>query len=200
MVLVLASVLVGAKVISSANSTARMWSASRDLAAGSVITRDDLAPVAVRLPGSAGGYLPTDQVVAGMTISRAVAAGELIPRSAVSATPPATTITVPLDSEDAPKVQRGQRVVLWLSTKTCRAVPILADVTVQDVQSGAGGAFRSGATQSVVIRVPSALASRVVTALAQDGAVVRAGILDGAAADNANADLPSLDACLSSSR
>ena len=72
---------------------------------------------------------------------------------------------------------------------------MLADVTVQDVQSTGGGAFSSGSAQGVVIRVPAALAGRVITALALDGAVIRAGILSGAASTDPNDDLPPLDSC-----
>jgi len=75
-------------------------------------------------------------------------------------------------------------------------VPILADVVVQDVQSGSGGAFSSGASQNVVVRVPAALAGRLVTALTIDGAVIRAGILSGTPVADANADLSPLGPCL----
>jgi hypothetical protein len=83
-----------------------------------------------------------------------------------------------------------------VSTRSCSAIAVLADVTVQDVQSTGGGAFSSGSAQGVVIRVPAPLAGRVITALALDGAVIRAGILSGAAAAGApNDDLPPLDSC-----
>ena len=192
-VLVLGSVVVGARVISSANASDAVWAASRDLAPGTVLSADDLSEVHVRLP--AGAYLPVRTVVLGQSVTRQLTAGELLPRAALAATDAATTITVPLTSTNAPRVQRGQRLQLWVSTRSCSATAVLADVTVQDVQSTGGGAFSGGSTQGVVIRVPPPLAGRVITALALDGAVIRAGILSGTATTDPNDDLPPLDSC-----
>ncbi len=192
-VLVLASVVVGAKVVASSDSTQRMWAASRDLAAGSVLTTSDVRLVRVRLPESAGSYLGPGAQPRGQMLSRPLATGELVPRSALGDVSAGTTITVPVDAQNAPKVTRGQRIQLWLSTASCSAVTVVADVTVQDVQSGGGGAFAAGDGQSLVIRVPPALAARVVTALAFPDAVIRAGILDGTA--GSNAELAPLAGC-----
>jgi hypothetical protein len=194
-VLVLASVLLGARVISSATASDSVWAASRDLAPGTVLSADDLSPVHVRLAAGARAYLPVGTALLGQSVTRPVAAGELLPRAALAATDAGTTITVPLAPTNAPHVQRGQRIQLWVSTRTCSAVTVLADVTVQDVQSTAGGAFTGGTTQGVVLRVPPPLAGRVITALALDGAVIRAGILSGTAAGDPNDNLPSLDGC-----
>jgi len=111
-VLVLASVVIGAKVIASSDSTERMWSASRDLAAGSVLTAGDLTPVRVRLPDGDGSYLPVHTNPVGSTLNRALVAGELVPQSALAQTDRATTVTVPLTADDAPKISRGQRIEL----------------------------------------------------------------------------------------
>jgi flagella basal body P-ring formation protein FlgA len=183
-------------VISSANASDSVWAASRDLAPGTVLSAADLSEVHVRLPAGADAYLPVHTAVLGQSVTRQVTAGELLPRAALAATDAATTITVPLASTSAPHVQRGQRVQLWVSTRSCSAIAVQADVTVQDVQSTGAGAFSSGSTQGVVIRVPAPLAGRVITALALDGAVIRAGILSGAAATgDPNDDLPPLDSC-----
>lgn len=194
-VLVLASVLLGATLINRANRAQGMWSAARDLAPGTVLRADDLSRIQVRLPNGTGRYFPAATTIVGQAVTRQVSAGELVPRSALTAADAATTVTVPLTSANAPRVQRGQRIQLWVSTKTCAAVPVLADVTVQDVQAAGTAAFASGTTQGVVIRVPSVLAARVVTALGFDAAVLRAGILSGAATSGANDNLPSLDSC-----
>lgn len=191
----LASVLIGAKVVSAADSTRTVWAAAHDLGPGSVLTPADVTSARVRLADGADHYLATAAAVTGKTVNRAVAAGDLLPSSALGATSPGTTVTVPLDAAAAPTIERGKRIELWVTTKTCSAVPILDDVTVQDVQAGGGSAFASGATQSVVIRVPAPLAQRVVTALALDGARIRAGILDGVPAADANSRLTALDGC-----
>jgi hypothetical protein len=194
-VLVLSAVVLGAKVVSSANASERMWAAARDLAPGTVLTAEDLSRVQVRLPGGSGAYIAAADTVIGQSVARPIGAGELLPKTALTQTSAATTITVPLTAANAPRVQPGQRIQLWVSTRTCAAVPVLADVTVQDVQTAGSGAFSSGTTQGVVVRVPSALAARVVTALALDGAVIRGGILSGAADAHPNENLPPLDGC-----
>jgi hypothetical protein len=193
--MVLGSVLFGAKVVSSARSTQIMWGTARSLDAGSVVRADDLKAMRVRLLDGAAAYLPTRTAVVGQTVVRHLAAGELLPRAALGATAPGTTITVPLDTQVAPKIQRGQRIRLWVSTKSCTAVTVLDDITVQDVQTGGSSAFSSASAQSAVIRVSPALAQRVAVALALDGAQIRAGIVDGPASGTPNDRLPTLAGC-----
>src|SRR3954471_16343060 len=79
--LVLGSVLLGARVVSAADATVPVWAAAGDLAAGTVLTADDLVAVDVRLDDAANAYLATSTQPAGRTLSRAVSAGELLPRA-----------------------------------------------------------------------------------------------------------------------
>src|SRR5215212_3855361 len=81
LLLVLGSVLLGARVVSAADATVRVWAATDDLAAGTVLTSDDLVAVDVRLDDAARAYLSTTTRPEGRTLSRAVSAGELLPRS-----------------------------------------------------------------------------------------------------------------------
>jgi hypothetical protein len=199
--LVLISVAAGALVVASADSTHPVWAVRRSLAAGTVITQDDLQIVKVRLPDRrrylpAGSGRRADDPV-NETLSRSVAAGELLPRSAIAATPAGTTLTVPLTSDQAPRISRGQEIELWLSSKTCRAVVILPGVTVQDVQSTGGGSFGTSRTENVVIRVPRDQATRVITALGLEGTTIRAGLLGGD--PDPSTILPDLEHCAVSS-
>lgn len=195
--LVLISVAAGALVVARADATHPVWAVRRDLAAGTVISQDDLQAVKVRLPDRsrylpAGSTRPADNPV-NKTLSRSIAAGELLPRSVVAATPAGTTLTVPLTSDQAPRISRGQQIELWLSSKTCRAVVVLPGVTVQDVQSTGGGSFGTTSTENVVIRVPRDQATRVITALGLEGTTIRAGLLGGGT-DPPTA-LPDLESC-----
>src|SRR5690242_13760572 len=79
--LVLGSVLLGARVIGAADATVPVWSAAGDLAAGTVLAADDLVAVDVRLDDAADSYLSTRTRPEGRTLSRAVSAGELLPRT-----------------------------------------------------------------------------------------------------------------------
>jgi hypothetical protein len=198
-VLVLASVLIGAKVVSGAHHTYRMLAVTHDLATGATLKSADVALVDVQLPDHGHGiYLSDASHAVGRQLNRALAEGELLPVGALGDKPTVTTLSVPLEAGNAPALRSGQRIKVWVSTKTCPSVVLLADVTVQDVRASDGQIGSSGG-QDVVLGVSAALADRVVTALARDGAVIRAGVLTGAQRAGANDALPDLDACLAPS-
>jgi hypothetical protein len=195
-VLVLSSVVLGAKIVSGANHTYRMLAVTRDLAAGTLLSRDDVKAVRVQLPDRGHGlYLAGDADILGRQLNRALASGELLPAAALGTADALTTVTVPFTADNAPVLSPGQRVEIWLSTKTCASVVLLADVTVQDLHDATGGSFSSSGGQNVVLSIAPDLAGRVVGALARDGATIRAGILTGPAPAAANDALPDLDAC-----
>ena len=180
-VLVLASVLLGASIVSNAGDTQPALAVSRDLAAGTILSVDDLVVRQVKLPeGGTGVYLTTPDEAVGRTLDRAVAGGELLAAAAIVRTPARTRITVPLASGAAPKLRAGQRVELWLSSADCAFVVLLPDVTVQTVSADDNGSFTNGTGgQNVVISVTPAQAGRVVAALAITDKQIRAGVLEG---------------------
>ena len=178
--LVLAAVLVGALVVSSAEHTEKQVAVTHDLAAGSTLRSDDLATVDVRIPDSAQVYLADPARAIGRVLNKPLAAGELLPAAALDPAHPRTTVDVPFAADSAPKLTRGQRIVVWLSTERCPSVVLLPDVTVQDVHAADSGTFATvGTGQSVVLSVTRDLADRVVTALAMKDATIRAGVLSG---------------------
>ncbi len=62
-VLVLVSVLLGSLLVSSADHRQPVWSLSRDVAAGTVLTGADLRPVRVQLgPPHPGTWAPTSRL------------------------------------------------------------------------------------------------------------------------------------------
>jgi Flp pilus assembly protein CpaB len=195
-VLVLASVLIGAKIVSGANHTYRMLAVSRDLAAGTLLSRDDVDTVRVQLPHRGDGtYLSADADVTGKQLNRPLTRGELVPAAALGRPAALTTLTVPFGPDSAPRLSPGQRIEIWLASKACPAIVLLADVTVQAVHASAGTSFSSSGGQNVVVSVSPSLAERVVAALALDGATIRAGILTGPQRQGANDELPTLDTC-----
>jgi hypothetical protein len=195
--LVLLAVVVGARVVSSAERTAPVLVAARDLAAGTVLTADDLTVVRAKVPA---GYLAERASAVGRALARPVGAGELVPAAALQVTPPLTTVAVPLAAGAAPELHAGQRIELWLSTSACPSVVLLPDVAVQRVSAG-DAALGSGTGQDVVVSVPPALAERVIIALAADKAVLRAGVLTGAGAGApAAGPLPDLTDCVTATR
>ncbi len=204
-VLVLGSVLVGAKIFSSASKTYPTVAARHDLAAGTVLTAGDVTIARVQLPDhGAGVYLSHVDDAVGKQLSRAVSAGELVPVGALARPAAQTTVTVPLAAGAAPDLRKGQRIELWVSTSTCSSLVLLTDVTVQAVRADPDGSFSAGSGgQDVVISVAPTLADRVIQALALDGAQIRAGVLVGAGPETRSGSvpqLPDLAPCVSSTR
>lgn len=112
--LVLGSVLLGARVVSAADATVPVWALATDLAAGSELTAADLVAVDVRLDDAAGAYLSTAQDPAGRSVGRAVRAGELLPRSALEQPGNVVHLALPVQSGFVPPdLQRGQLVDVY---------------------------------------------------------------------------------------
>lgn len=197
--LVLGSVLLGAVVISNAHHTRTAFVATRALAAGTQLGEADVEAVEVQLPDEQQKLFPDEQSsVVGQTLTRSLVAGELISTAALGGADQGTTVSVPLASGAAPDLHAGQRVRFWLSTKTCRAVVLIADSTVSQVHDSSGS-FSSTRGQDIVLRLDGTLADRVMSALAIPDAQIRVGVLTGAPVPDANASLPALDACVAQS-
>ncbi len=206
--LVLASVLVGAKVFAGASHTYPVVAVTRDLSAGTILTTGDVRTDRVQLHDHGRGvYLTSTHDAIGKTLSRPVHRGELLPAGAVVMVGARTTLTVPLASGAAPSLRGGQRIRVWVSTATCASVVLLDDVAVQSVHVDAGSFGTGSGGQNVVISVDPSQADRVIAALALDGAKLRAGILVGASpvptdapGSGAASSSPDLAACASPSR
>jgi hypothetical protein len=198
-VLVLASIAAGALVVSRARDTDSAVVVTRDLAAGTVLTSDDLAIKQVQLPGDGHDvYIATMGAAVRRELNRAMSQGELLPAAAIRAVPANTTLTVPLEPGAAPDLRSGQQIEMWVSTPNCASTVLMADVTVQAVHVDTGGTFTTGTGgQDVVISVDRALAGRVVAALAIADVRLRAGILAGPVPPDASrgSALPDLAPC-----
>ncbi len=188
--LVVASVAIGASVLSSADHRQSRWALAHDLAAGTIVTGADLKPVRVQLGSADSLYLPVSEAVVGRTVRASMRAGQLLPRAALTAPEQGVAVTIPLRADNLPGISQGDRIVLWVSTKTCKAVVVLSGVPVQSAQKAGGSSFAQDSGWVLVVRIPAVDAKRVVTALDLDGAVIRAGILsDGQQPDPVAADL-----------
>ncbi len=178
-VLVLLSVVVGAKIISSSQRYDVMWAASRDIAPGTTLIKADLVQVDVRFKDRGAVYISAagPSPVGRVTVSP-LASGQLIPLVAVPPTlPPAVRlVTIPVARLHMPRGNdlHGVQVDLYVTPKTVngetQAKPqlVLANVTIADtiVDSSLGGDDGSG----VVLSVPVAFVDAVVAA-AQLGSV-----------------------------
>ena len=185
--LVLGSVLIGARVLSSADATVPVWAAAGDLAAGTVLTGDDLVAVDVRLDDAAGAYLSTGTRPAGRTLARAVSQGELVPRAALAGPASLVQVALPVQAGYVPPgLTRGRLVDVYAvgaapasaasaassgsassSTASGAGVtPVVTGVPVQVVSGRAQGVLSTPTTTvQVVVSVPAARAPEVLAAI-----------------------------------
>ncbi len=209
--LVLGSVLLGARVVTAADATVPVWSVAGDLAAGTELAAADLVAVEVRLGDAAGAYLSTGSDPAGRTLARAVRAGELLPRTALEEPQDLVQVALPVQAGYVPPgLTRGQVVDVYGVTDPAGTsdgegvVLVVGAAPVQAVSGRAEGVLSTAATSvQVVVAVPAAEAADVLGAIdgrplvvVVHGSVDRAA--DGGAAPSSAA--PSGSAASSSAR
>ena len=158
--LVLGSVLLGARVIGAADATVPVWAAAGDLAAGSRLTADDLVAVDVRLDKTARAYLATGSHPEGRTLNRAVHAGELLPRSALADTLPRVELALPVQAGYVPpSLARGQVVDIYAvadptagrTAPVGSVTPVVLNAPVQAVSGRSAGVLSSATTTLQVV-------------------------------------------------
>ena len=180
--LVLGSVLVGARVLSSADATVSVWAAAGDLSAGTVLAQDDLVAVPVRLDDVAGSYLASTTRPQGRVLARAVGSGELVPRTALEEPADLVQLALPVQAGFVPPgLSRGQLVDVYAvadpaagATTTGGDVDrVLAAAPVQTVSGrGQGVLSTASTTVQVVVSVPRTDAAGVLTAIGGRALVV----------------------------
>lgn len=171
--IVAASVLVGARLLGSADDTVPVWSVVADSAAGSVLGPDDVTVARVRFDGAgeAARYVAADTAWPGdLVLDRDVSAGELVPRSALASAGASPLSRLPLDFSDggvAASLRRGDRVDVFVTSadRDARAAEVaLQDVAVLDVLHDSGGLGGSGGVQVVLGVASRADLPRIVQA------------------------------------
>jgi hypothetical protein len=183
--LVLASVVLGARVVGAAQETAGVWALSRAVGAGQPLTGADLRVVQVHLDeGTAAAYLPASETPAADLVAlRGLASGELLPQSALGRAGDLASrpVTVPVAGNVPPGVEVGALVDLWVvhtadatgvePDATPEAEPLVEAAEVSAVVTG-GGALgaRSGADVQVVL--PQSAMPAVLQAVSDDDDIV----------------------------
>ena len=181
--LVVVSVAVGARVVSTAQGGELVWAAVRDLPAGATLQADDVTPRSVRLDEAVTAYIDASgQPPIGYVVVRAVGAGELVPVSSVSesaARSPTRLVSVPVEVNHYPAgLARGQRVDVYVvraepapgdaavgTAAELEAELVLEGATVADVSGGGGGLGSASATIGVVLSIAPVDVSAVVRAV-----------------------------------
>jgi hypothetical protein len=137
LLLIIASVVVGARFVGGATRTSQWLSVTRSLPAGHVLTVSDLIPVKGHLAGSAGHHYFTaaaSQLV-GRTLARPLSSGELLPSDALSsgAAPASRVVPVLVKAGRLPALVAGDHVDVYVLSRAAgaaagREVRVLTDV------------------------------------------------------------------------
>lgn len=119
--LVVGSVVVGARLLAAADDTVTVWAMTGHRGAGSPVAADELAVQRVRFADDAmlERYFAADEPVPdGLVLVRAVGEGELLARSAVGAAEKEAVLRVPIEVDPhrvPPDVTTGSVVDVWLT-------------------------------------------------------------------------------------
>jgi hypothetical protein len=178
--MVLFAVVAGARVFAAAGRYSGVYVARGALVPGEHLSAGDLGVVEVRFAGTAAAYVAAGQPPVGYVVTRYVAAGELLPVAAVSASAPAVSasrfVTVPVQAGHLPDdLAHGDLVDVYVTTKGTGGTAgtpslVIGGVPVDSYDDGSGSL--SGSTSAaVVLAVPTAKVDRMVAA-------VETGIID----------------------
>jgi hypothetical protein len=154
-VLVAASVVVGARVLAAADDTVQVWAAATDLGAGQQVEGDDLVAQRVRFADSdalAGYFTVDDELPADLELTRSIGRGELLPRGAVGTPAQTGLVEVPIAVEPElvpPAVEPGDVVDVYV------VAPISADVEGQQQPLPEGAAL----SEATVVDAPELASS-----------------------------------------
>lgn len=174
--LILTSVVVGARVVAAADSSVYVWAVRRALPAGTAITRGDLVARRVRLLDGTGPlYVDADVTFPdGRVLLREVGAGELLPAAAIgddASREPRRVVAIPVERAHAlgGEIERGMTVdvIATFTTpggrSTTRAV--LRAVTVVGVARSTSGFAVGRADFSVFVEVAPELVVALTAAI-----------------------------------
>lgn len=173
--LVLGSVVAGALIVARADETAPVYAATRVLTPGTTLTQGDVAVVSVRLDSTGSRYLGAESALAaGRVVLRTVAAGELVPLSALGRRDQVDLrpVSVPVPAEVAEPLAPGVLVDVWVADRDAdrgsqayaapRLVAAGAEVSGRSTRRGSLGSSTASAVQ---LLLTSALVPQVIGAV-----------------------------------
>jgi hypothetical protein len=124
LVLVAASVVLGASVVSAARGTTPVYVAGKDFAPGDTIAASDLRVVDLNLGDASARYVtPAAPLRAGAVATTVVHQGELVPTASVGAAADVDlrAVSVPVDGTLSDRVRTGTAVDLWFVPRSTGA-------------------------------------------------------------------------------
>jgi hypothetical protein len=181
--LVVLSVVGVVGLVSSADASVDVLAARTTLTPGEHVTAGDLVPTSVRAGGVQKFYLQQKDVPgAGVVVTRAIAAGELVPASAVGSAAGAglTSVVVTTNGGLAASVAPGGRVDLWSAAQTAQATSGAGSFAAPTVLVSSAIVVRiidqknlvtTGSGSSVELLVPKSSIAGVLDAIANGAAL-----------------------------
>jgi hypothetical protein len=173
--LVIASVAGVFAIVTSADTSELVLAARAPLATGDIVNADDLVATSVRLDGALDSYLVASDVPDdGLVITRPVAAGELVPASAVGSVAGLrqASVVISVNGQLPASVGPGATVDVWAAKELESGVfgpPIVvvsAATVVRIVESD--GLVVDETSGTVEVLVPRLNIARVLEAIAND--------------------------------
>ena len=178
-VLVLLSMMVGAKAVAAADDTVPMYAAATSLVPGQPVSQGDVRRVDVQLGADRHSYVPADHDIGPNTFAlRDVRPGELVPvsalgtRDAIDLKP----VSVPVDAGAARQLAAGSVVDVWVNArdqssaaekygKPVKSIGAAPVVRTPDTSGGSLGSV-SGVS-AVQIMVPESRVQGLIAAIDQ---------------------------------
>ncbi|HEV7811530.1 MAG TPA: hypothetical protein VGO99_01110 [Leifsonia sp.] len=176
--LVLASIIGVVWLVSAADRTVQVWAAREALSPGDTVRGEDLVLRNVRLGEAGRLYLGSEQLTSsGLMVTRAVAAGELLPTSAVGARDGArvASVVVMVSGQLPQSVAAGSVVDLWSAREVETGVfgppsVLVSSATVVRVVESEGFIV-DGAGVGVEVLVPRSRIALMLEAIANADAL-----------------------------
>ncbi len=166
--LIISSAGIGARILTSAGAQVPVWSASHDLAGGSVLKTGDLVAVPVHLGAVQGRYLPTaGSSPVGQRLLTAVSAGELVRQGALTAGADRRLVTLPVEPLHLPAdLAHGASVDVYVTPRDSAGASevsrlVLAAALVATVSTDQS----SSGEVAVVLDVAPGQAAELISAL-----------------------------------
>jgi hypothetical protein len=173
-VLVVASVLMGAGLVSRMSETTPVLIARSAVVPGDSLESADLVAVDLRLADQTDHYVGTLEAIPdGAVATRTIQPGELVPMSAIGQSDdvPLRPVVIPVDAAVAESVVPGATVELWHTSPTtddgadAEAQLLVADAVVRRIDEGSSLGMRA---MSVEVLVPVDSLGEVLEVLSKD--------------------------------
>lgn len=165
-------------VIGGLDTSVAVYAARSPLQVGDRVGKDDLVATAVRMDSAASVYVTPESLPAdGLLVTRTVAAGELLPKTAVGSRAGASVTRIVVETAEtlSGSLRPGAVADVWAAPQTERGrfgppVVLVGSASVVRVVESSG-LMTGGSGQSVEILVPKEKVAAVLEAVANQDAI-----------------------------